>query len=288
MTFDDSFLFLFDNNYKKVSFLNKKRNITNNSDKDIEDLKNFSKNLSDKNDDLNGLNYLDDLNNKNKIFKICKDFSKIEYNKLCHFTKINSNNNVKNYNISHKYNYKIDNCNYILINKSDKKANKLSNSIIIKDTDKDMNDNIKGDNCVREINSKNNSNNIDNLSNEVKVKKNNKMIYMNKLLIKPKNKKKDIIPQEKRRKSIYRGVSKNGNKWQVIIYSKYSKKYIGLYKTQEIAARIYDIISIKNKSIKAKTNFVYNIHQIQKIIDTNIDYKSENIEEIISYLTKEY
>ena len=110
------------------------------------------------------------------------------------------------------------------------------------------------------------------------------MIYINKLLLKPKNTKKDIIPKEKKRNSIYRGVSKNGNKWQVIIYSKYCKKYIGLYKTQEIAARIYDIISIKNKGIKARTNFEYDIHQIQNISEAYIDYKSEDIEGIISHL----
>ena len=92
--------------------------------------------------------------------------------------------------------------------------------------------------------------------------------------------------KKKKRSSIYRGVSKNSNKWQVIISYKDNKKYIGLYKTQEIAARIYDFISIKNKGIKAKTNFEYNIHQIQTIIDSNIDYNSDNIEEIISYLIK--
>ena len=133
----------------------------------------------------------------------------------------------------------------------------------------------------------NSKNNLKNLGNEIKVKKNNKMIYINSLLFKPKNKNKDMILQKNKRNSIYRGVSKNGNKWQVIISSKYKKAYIGLYNTQEIAGRIYDFISIKNKGIKAKTNFVYNLHQIQKISDSNIDYKAKNIEEIISHLIKE-
>ena len=86
---------------------------------------------------------------------------------------------------------------------------------------------------------------------------------------------------KKKRNSIYRGVSKNGKNWQVIIYSKNGKGYIGMFKTQEIAARIYDIISIKNKGIKAKTNFEYDIHQIQNISEGYIDYKSDNIEDII-------
>ena len=108
---------------------------------------------------------------------------------------------------------------------------------------------------------------------------------MNKSLIKPKKKINDVVVK-KRRRSIYRGVSKNGNNWQVIVYSKNNKGYIGVFKTQEIAARIYDIVSIKNNGIKAKTNFEYDIHQIQNISEAYIDYKSKNIEEIISYLIK--
>ena len=107
------------------------------------------------------------------------------------------------------------------------------------------------------------------------------MIYINKLIIKPKIKKNDIVLERKKRSSLYRGVSKNGSNWQVIISSKYNKGYIGIYKTEEIAARIYDIISIKRKGIKAKTNFEYNIHQIQNITEAYIDYKSQDIEEII-------
>ena len=110
------------------------------------------------------------------------------------------------------------------------------------------------------------------------------MIFMNKSLIKGKNKKRDFIRENKNRRSIYRGVSKNGNKWQVIVYSKYLNGYIGVYPTQELAARVYDIYSIKNKGLKANTNFMYNLHQIQKISEANIDYNSENIEEIISNL----
>ena len=83
---------------------------------------------------------------------------------------------------------------------------------------------------------------------------------------------------------MYRGVSKNGSNWQVIMSSKDNKGYVGMYKTQEIAARIYDIVSIKNKGIKAKTNFEYDLHQIQNISEAYIDYKSEDIEEIISDL----
>ena len=137
--------------------------------------------------------------------------------------------------------------------------------------------------CSTQNNCKITSNEV-NFSNEIRVKKNHKMIFMNKCLIREKNKKKNFIKENKNRRSIYRGVSKNGSKWQTIVYSKYFNGYIGVYPTQELAARVYDIFSIKNKGLKANTNFMYNIHQIQKIIESNIDYKSENIEEIISNL----
>ena len=95
---------------------------------------------------------------------------------------------------------------------------------------------------------------------------------MNKFLIKPKFKNNNVIVKKKKRSSLYRGVSRNGNYWQVIISYKNRRGYIGLFRTEEIAARIYDFVSIKNKGIKSKTNFQYNIHQIQNISEAYIDY----------------
>ena len=43
-------------------------------------------------------------------------------------------------------------------------------------------------------------------------------------------------------------------------------KYFGTYETEEIAAHIYDIISIKKKRLKAVTNFKYNSNQIYGLI----------------------
>lgn len=272
LVFDDSFPILFERNYKELSFINNKRATTNNSNK--KNYKHFNKNLSniDKNENLNDLNY-------NKIiFKISKDFSKIKYQSQGNYINIDEN---KNYINDNKYLHKIEKTNNIFINKFNNKLKKKNNSTVIKDNNEDINDN---NNSQKEMNSKNN---LKHLGNKIKVKNNNKMIYINSLLFKPKNKNKDMILQKKKRSSIYRGVSKNGQKWQAIISSKYKKAYVGLYNTQEIAGRIYDFVSIKNKGIKAKTNFVYNLHQIQKISDSKIDYKAKNIEEIISYLIKE-
>ena len=110
------------------------------------------------------------------------------------------------------------------------------------------------------------------------------MIFVNKCLIKQKPQKNEI--KEKKRSSRFRGVSKNGSKWQAIMYCKNKIGYIGIYPSEELAARVYDIISIKSKGIKAKTNFEYNIHQIEKIKQANIDVKSKRINEIISDLIK--
>ena len=110
------------------------------------------------------------------------------------------------------------------------------------------------------------------------------MIFINKYLYESQNKEKTIKKSPAIRGSKYRGISKNGNKWQTIVTFKKINEYVGVFETEEIAARIYDIVSIKNRGIKAKTNFKYDISQIQKIIEAKIDYKSKNISEIISKL----
>lgn len=39
---------------------------------------------------------------------------------------------------------------------------------------------------------------------------------------------------------------------------KKSKSYIGTFPKEETAARVYDILAIKDRGIKARTNFKYN------------------------------
>lgn len=270
LNFDNDFPITIEKKFNELSFLYNKRIPSHNLEKNIPNLPDENENSCGKiNNQLNLLKKLKDIKNL-KTFKIFKNFSKNNDNNNYNSRKIYKNSNY--YNNS----YSIENNDSIFINKSDIKTIYLNNKII----NKDINDN-KGDN-----NSKiNNLNKIDDLGNSIKVKKNKKLIFMNKSLIKPKNTNNDVVAK-KRRRSIYRGVSKNGNNWQVIVYSKNSKGYIGVFKTQEIAARIYDIISIKNNGIKAKTNFEYDVHQIQNITEAYIDYKSKDIEEIISYLIK--
>lgn len=274
LIFETYFPFLFEKNYNELSFLNNKR-MANNSEKYYSDLHILNDNIYNKKSILkNEFN-----TKKNQIFKICKDFSKLKFINYSNFNKINRN---KNYYDNNNL-YEIENRDYIFINNSNVKKNKLNKSKINKDINELKNTiNICSNEMISDINKKDNLN-----KNEIRVKKNNKFVYMNKLLIKTKIKPKEIIFEKKRRSSRYRGVSKNGSKWQVIISSKYNKGYIGNYETQEIAARVYDIISIKNKGIKARTNYEYNIHQIQKINEEYIDFKSKNIDEIILQLINE-
>ena len=88
----------------------------------------------------------------------------------------------------------------------------------------------------------------------------NEKNIMNKQKIKEKN-----IKGKGKRGSKYRGVSKNGNQWQVLIMINKKKRYIGNYKTEEEAANSYDIVAIQNHGNKAKTNFYYSPDEILQI-----------------------
>jgi hypothetical protein len=69
-----------------------------------------------------------------------------------------------------------------------------------------------------------------------------------------------------KRCSQYRGVSRNGNQWQVMIMIRKRKYYLGTFQTELEAAKHYDVISVKNNGIKAKTNFFYTDKEIEKIL----------------------
>jgi len=128
-------------------------------------------------------------------------------------------------------------------------------------------------------------------NNEIKVLKNKKVVYINTNLvksysttraIKKLNKIKFIITNKRRSK--FRGVSKNGNKWQVLINIKNKNCYLGSYDSEEVAARVYDIYAIKSFGDNARTNFVYNYYQLKKIQERKINIKSNNISDFIKNL----
>ena len=96
--------------------------------------------------------------------------------------------------------------------------------------------------------------------------KNNKVVYANYIDSFPnlnKNKNKLIIMGKGKRGSKYRGVSHNGKQWQVLIMFKNSKSYVGLFPSEELTARIYDILAIKKEVLKQKQ--ILNIIQLKFI-----------------------
>ena len=70
----------------------------------------------------------------------------------------------------------------------------------------------------------------------------------------------------KSRSSIYRGVSKNGKHWQVLIMINKKKKYFGCFSKEEEAARVYDKIALQHHGNKAKTNYDYTNEELEKIM----------------------
>ena len=128
-------------------------------------------------------------------------------------------------------------------------------------------------------------------NNKIKVLKNKKVVYINTNLvnsystirsIKKLNKIKFIITNKRRSK--FRGVSKNGNKWQVLISIKNKNCYLGSFASEEVAAKVYDIYAIKSFGDNARTNFVYNYYQLKKIKERKINIKSNNISDFIKNL----
>lgn len=80
--------------------------------------------------------------------------------------------------------------------------------------------------------------------------------------------KEKLAEERKPRSSKFRGVSKNGKQWQVLIMIKQKKRYIGNFSNEEEAAREYDKIAIQFHGPKAKTNFLYNEDEIKTILNS--------------------
>ncbi len=68
------------------------------------------------------------------------------------------------------------------------------------------------------------------------------------------------------RGSRFWGVSKNKNKWQVMITLNHFKEYNGGYSDEFEAARTYDRKSICTFGLKAKTNFSYTKEEVLEIL----------------------
>jgi hypothetical protein len=214
--------------------------------------------------------------NSNSNNSIINNFNFVEKENVCNNSSnehMNDNYNITN-NIS---NHDNDNNNIIIKNKY------FNISNIFKSEKVNQNNNNNITNKTESVLSTNTENN-----NEIKVLKNNKVVYVNSYLLnspstskKLKKLKKITFIGKSKRSSQFRGVSKNGNQWQVLLMFKKSKSYVGSYNSEEIAAKIYDILAIKLRGVKARTNFKYSYEQIKKIGDTDFDKNSKNLEEII-------
>ena len=259
-------------NYNNKMFEEKKQTLIKNEyvktkkvirPKNIKEYKNLEK-LKDnkiKNGDENKKNI-------NKIENNLKDFS-TNYKKL----DFNIAKNEKDIN---RQNDNIDKIKFSSIPINNNKNINLKKDIFFVSHDEDF--------CSKLINK----------NNQFKVFKNRKIVYVNSCILNSQPSSRNIkqvkniaFITKNKRSSKYRGVSKNGNKWQVLFMNnKNNKTYVYSYTSEEVAARIYDILSIKKKGINARTNFTYNSLQINKIKEMVIDVKSKNINEFINKLFK--
>ena len=239
------------------------------------------------------------INNDKRInghFPIEKNNSQIEpILNLSEFQGNITEFDIKN-NCSNYYNSGNNNLKEVFIN-NDVNTNKnylFGNNLNFSNINNNINNIIFNGEKEKNFINSNNSPSVPNNSyleengNKIKVFKNNKTVYMNSYWIynpgkKPKSSKNKVVLY--RRRSKYRGVSRNGNNWQVFLMMNRSKTYVGTYPSEEIAARVYDIMSIKYRGLKARTNFMYNDDQMKMIKEIDVNIKSKNIYEIISKLT---
>ena len=70
------------------------------------------------------------------------------------------------------------------------------------------------------------------------------------------------------RGSIYRGVSRNGKSWQVLIMIDSEKIYLCTTEDPQLAALLYDIVIIQAKGLSARVNFNYTKRELLGILFT--------------------
>ncbi len=78
----------------------------------------------------------------------------------------------------------------------------------------------------------------------------------------------------------YRGVSKNGNRFQVILFIQGKKRYVGTYATVEEAARTYDKLAIVFHGLKARTNYKYTKEEYDEILRETMAHMPEIINKL--------
>lgn len=215
---------------------------------------------------------------------------------------VNQKNELRKDSQSYLINFGVNNCKKIFEESLDNPNPKESNKININLDD--MKTNLINMNSINNISFSKTEyfNGIKNVNkkflfdsnnkNEIKVLKNKKPVYIDKYFLNANSISRNIKKLKKNKfiirnktSSKYLGVSKNGSKWQVLMKINKKQSYIGSYPSEELAARVYDVLAIKNRGIKARTNFIYNNIQKNIISESKINIKSDNISDIINQLT---
>lgn len=77
--------------------------------------------------------------------------------------------------------------------------------------------------------------------------------------------KSDLTPSDRAKdskKTVFRGISRNGKKWQTMVMYNSLKYFSVSLPSEEMAARVYDRCAIQNHGLRAKTNFSYTRQEI--------------------------
>ena len=277
---------IFSENNQKTSLFKQQKN-ENEFDTELENNKLISDTYSNSNNSIiNGSSFAEKENNLENYISYKNNDSNFN-NIINNLINCKQNDNINKPIIIKNNNKKFEN-----INSNPDSLDSTNNNI------KNKYFNITNYESEEKINNNNNIINtkkespivVDNeRNNEIKVLKNNKAVYVNSYLLNSPSASKKLKQLNKitfigksKRSSKFRGVSKNGNQWQVLLMYKKGKSYVGSYSSEEFAARIYDILAIKLRGVKARTNFKYSYEQIKKIGDNDFDIKSKNINDIIA------
>ena len=193
-------------------------------------------------------------NNNNQIFSQ-------NNNKIINTSAVNNINNInenkQNYNLINNNSKKIQNQNnnrnlseksnseIQLFNKKRKRYIKNNKLVFILNEKKKIKKNLE-----KNDKNENNENNEKNKNNDSKIELNEE----------------NSEKVRKPRGSKYRGVSRNGNQWQVLIMVNKKKRYVGSFSKEEDAAHSYDKVALQNHGSKAKTNFDYTKKEVEEIL----------------------
>ena len=180
-------------------------------------------------------------------------YSELQKNIVKSQIEFEMNQNLIFYNLKNQYNHLLQ----LFVQNSNIKKN---NPFILLNERPSSIDNINSFNTTKNqdlflLNKKTKRNEIESKQNTVQNKK-CKIFNIKKI----KDREKEAQEEKRLKKYIYRGskyrgVSRNGKTWQVLIMINRNKNYIGNFKSEEEAAKAYDEFAMKYHKNKARLNF---------------------------------